>query len=191
MFTLENKYETQKPTYIHVRGDAAAVTEAPQSGVCLYIGKNDAILSSLKDGYAACLRAETLEAAERLMPELGKLQGYATAIFIDLDFNYEQLYVFLSHKEKHLDLFAVPVVMNIENLTREEVSLLRKKKMVDELINFETELGMISEKVDFLHYIRKSIHSRSGKIKLEQKRNAVPSDAGKVKRFISLLFNLT
>lgn len=190
MLTLENKYETRNNKYIHVRGQAAPATEALQTGVCLYIGKNDAIFSKLKDGYSACLRAESLETAGRLMTELSKLQGYATAIFIDLSFNYEQLYVFLSNKEKYLDLFAVPVVMNIENLTREEVSLLRKKKMVDDLINLESELDMIGEKIDILHYIRKSIHSRSGKIKLEQKRNAVPAEAGKVKRFISLLFNL-
>jgi lipopolysaccharide/colanic/teichoic acid biosynthesis glycosyltransferase len=190
MSTLENKQTSPIYRYIKVR-PSAEKQEAELTGASLYIGTSAEVFSTLKETYPAILHAENLEQGGKMLEELERLQGRGTAIFLDLPLNYEEFYVFQSRKDARSGLLEVPVLMNVRNLNREQVSLVRRKKLVDELIDFKIDLNFIGEKIGILHFIRRSIHDRKGRIRVEYKRASVQSDFNPVKRIMNLFFSLS
>jgi lipopolysaccharide/colanic/teichoic acid biosynthesis glycosyltransferase len=111
-------------------------------------------------------------------------------IFIDLPFCYTSFHVFLSEKEKIRELANVPVILNIRNLTPEEISFVRKKKMADELLDFKVEMASIHEKISFLHQISQSIAENQSNIKIERTPSAVYPDTFFLKRTMDIFLSL-
>jgi len=89
-----------------------------------------------------------------------------------------------------MDFFHdVPVIMNIANFAKEEVSMVRRKKMADELLSFDFELDAVSEKIEFLQFIKRNIKANAHQIRFEHKRSAIESRTSQVMRAFSMFLS--
>ncbi|MGL6266863.1 MAG: sugar transferase, partial [Chitinophagaceae bacterium] len=93
-------------------------------------------------------------------------------------------------KEKFSKLANVPVILNIRNLSPEEISFVRKKKMADELVDFKVEMSCIQEKIEFLSRLSLSIADNQSAIKVESKPSAVYPDTFFLKRTRDIILSL-
>ncbi len=155
----------------------------------LYIGLNETDFTSFKTDFKSGFSLENLEKAIQFLNQREDDQKISV-IFIDLPFCYTSLHVFLSEKEKIRELANVPVILNIRNLTPEEISFVRKKKMADELVDFKLEMASIQEKIEFLRLISLSIADNQSTIKIEHKPSAVYPDTFFLKRTLDIFLSL-
>jgi lipopolysaccharide/colanic/teichoic acid biosynthesis glycosyltransferase len=151
----------------------------------LYIGTNEPGFADFKTGYSQ----ENLEKGIQFLNQ-SKGEQKVSVIFIDLPFCYTSLHVFLSEKEKLSELANVPVILNIRNLTAEEISFVRRKKMADELVDFKVEMASIHEKIEFLSMVSMSIADNQSGIKIEKKPSAVYPDTFFLKRTLDIFLSL-
>jgi lipopolysaccharide/colanic/teichoic acid biosynthesis glycosyltransferase len=188
MHTLQttNTYPTFK--YYSVSDNPlAAVRKAERS--YLYIGLNETDFVSFKTDFKSGISFDNLEKGIQFLNHRVDDQKISV-IFIDLPFCYTSFHVFLSETEKIRTLSNVPVILNIRNLTPEEISFVRKKKMADELIDFKVEMASIHEKIEFLRIISLSIADNQSNIKIEQKPSAVYPDTFFLKRTLDIILSL-
>jgi lipopolysaccharide/colanic/teichoic acid biosynthesis glycosyltransferase len=155
----------------------------------LYIGYNEADFTAFNTDFKAGISLENLEKGIQFLNQATSEQKISV-IFIDLPFCYTSFHVFLSETEKVRELANVPVILNIRNLTPEEISFVRKKKMADELVDFKVEMASIQEKISFLHQISVSIADNQSNIKIERKPSAVYPDTFFLKRTLDIFLSL-
>ncbi len=155
----------------------------------LYIGINETEFVSFKTDFKAGISFDNLEKGIQFLNYRVDDQKISV-IFIDLPFCYTSFHVFLSETEKIRELANVPVILNIRNLTPEEISFVRKKKMADELVDFKVEMASIQEKISFLHQISLSIADNQSNIKIERRPSAVYPDPFFLKRTLDIFLSL-
>jgi lipopolysaccharide/colanic/teichoic acid biosynthesis glycosyltransferase len=155
----------------------------------LYIGLNETDFTSFKTDFKSGFSMENLEKGIQFLNQREDDQKISV-IFIDLPFCYTSLHVFLSEKGKIRELANIPVILNIRNLTPEEISFVRKKKMADELVDFKVEMASIQEKIEFLHLISLSIADNQSAIKIEHKPSAVYPDTFFLKRTLDIFLSI-
>jgi len=179
MITLEKSASSYK--YIQVRSiELDQVRESRRS--CLYIGHDRDCQAGVDEMFATSMAVESLDEAMKVL----KSQDKASAIIIDLPFNAVTFYMFLSEKERMADWKDVPVIMNFSRFDREEVSMIRRKKMADELVDLREDFSALPEKIEFLSFLRKRLNEKRNDIRVEYKRSAVQSEFSQVRRFISM-----
>ncbi|MGL6268708.1 MAG: sugar transferase, partial [Chitinophagaceae bacterium] len=155
----------------------------------LYIGNNEADFTADKTDFKGGFSLENLDKGIQFLNQAACEQKISV-IFIDLPFCYTSFHVFLSEKEKIRDLANVPVILNLRNLTPEEISFVRKKKMADELVDFKVEMASIQEKISFLHQVSVSIADNQSNIKIERTPSAVYPDTFFLKRTMDIFLSL-
>lgn len=155
----------------------------------LYIGINETDFASLKTEFKTGFSKDNLEKGIQFLNQC-KGEQKISVIFVDLPFCYTSLHVFLSEKEKMKELANVPVILNIRNLTPEEISFIRRKKMADEMVDFKVEMDSINEKIEFLRFISLSITGNQSNIKIELKPSSVYPDTFFLQRTTDILLSI-
>lgn len=155
----------------------------------LYIGNNESDFTAFKTDFKSGFSKENLEKGIQFLNQC-KGEQKVSVIFIDLPFCYTSLHVFLSEKEKMMELANVPVILNIRNLTPEEISFVRRKKMADEMVDFKVEMDSINERIEFLRLISISIAENQSNIKIENKPSAVYPDRFFLKRTMDIFLSI-
>ena len=179
MITLEKNVSSYK--FIQVRSvEQDRIREARRS--CLYIGHDADNQAGLDGMFMNNVAVDSLDMAMLVLKNHTK----TSAIVIDLPFNAVTFYMFLSEKERMPEWRNVPVIMNHARFHREEVSMIRRKKMADELVDLHAEMDSIHEKIEFLTRLRARLAERKSDIRVEYKRSAVESELSQMRRFISL-----
>ncbi|MGL6269272.1 MAG: hypothetical protein ACRC2O_15170, partial [Chitinophagaceae bacterium] len=173
------------PTFKYYSVSDNPLEAVPGDRPYLYIGNNEADFAAYKTDFKGGFSLENLDKAIQFLNQAACEQKISV-IFIDLPFCYTSFHVFLSEKEKIRELANVPVILNIRNLTPEEISFVRKKKMADELLDFKVEMASIQEKISFLHQISLSIADNQSNIKIERTPSAVYPDTFFLKRTMDI-----
>ena len=155
----------------------------------LYIGLNETDYTAFTTEFKTGFSKDNLEKGIQFLNQC-KGEQKVSVIFIDLPFCYTSLHVFLSEKQKLKELADVPVILNIRNLTPEEISFVRKKKMADEMVDFKVEMDSINEKIEFLRLISMSIADNQSNIKIEKKPSSVYPDTFFLKRTLDIFLSI-
>ena len=176
--------------YFSIKKDLAPV-QSPASGHFMYIGQFtenfDLISSECLNGIAVPTMAESM----RLLTEMCKSGKTLTAIFIDLSVFVKDIQSFIDFLQRDSKLSAIPVILNIRNLTADQLASFKSKRVVDELIDFKVELASIQHKITFLRKTKESLVERKGSIKPEFNSYSVYKQNHLVKRVMDLLMSFS
>lgn len=187
MHTLRNDIKT--PTYKYYSiGEKSRVPAEQVERSYLYIGLHSEDYPSLKTEFSSGFTRDCLEKGISFLDQCAEDQK-VSVIFIDLPFCFTSLHVFLTEKDNRKKLSDVPVILNIRNLTPEQVAVVRKKKMADELVDFKVEMASIKEKIAFLQVIRASISEKQDSIRVEQNPSSIYPDTFFLKRTLDIMLS--
>ena len=176
--------------YFSIKKELAPV-QSPVSGHFMYIGQFtenfDLISAECFNGTAV----PTLTESKSLLSEMSKSGNTPTAVFIDLSVFVKDIQSFIDFVQKDSKLSAIPVILNIRNLTADQLASFKSKRVVDELIDFKVELASIQQKISFLRRAKESLVDRKGSIKPEFNSYSVYKQSHLFKRVMDMLMSFS
>lgn len=143
-----------------IRGPGSSHEQTPLTGsLFLYVGSNRDLLRKLTTVFDFGYSAENLRLA---MQALQQLQNHDASvvqtIILDTDLDLAELEELRAILAGSNGLFlSVPVLYNVNKLNANEKNLLRRSKVVDDLIDLEGNYSTINERAVFLRKIKESI----------------------------------
>jgi lipopolysaccharide/colanic/teichoic acid biosynthesis glycosyltransferase len=176
--------------YFSIKNDLAPV-QSLASGHFMYIGQFtenfDLINAELNNGTAV----STLTESRKLLAEMGKSGNIPTTLFVDLSVFANDIQSFVDFLQKDSKLSAIPVILNIRNLTADQVASFKSKRVVDDLIDFKVELSSIHQKITFLRKTKESLVERKGSIKPEYNSYSVYKQSHLFKRSMDMFMSFS
>jgi lipopolysaccharide/colanic/teichoic acid biosynthesis glycosyltransferase len=130
---------------------------------------------------------KSLENARKSLKEICVSGNIPTVIFIDFSIDINALQTFTDFLKSNSKLASVPVILNVRNLTKEQLSSDNLRKMVDEMLDFKINLVAIQEKVYFLKKVKESLIEKKSSIKPEYNSASVYNNYHFAKRVLDIL----
>lgn len=168
-----------------------APAQSPASGHFMYIGQLTENFNLISAECFNGISVPSLAESKSLLAEMSKSGNIPSAVFIDLSVFVKDIQPFVDFLQKDSKLSSIPVILNIRNLSSDQLASFKAKRVVDELIDFKVELASIQDKISFLRRTKESLVERKGYIKPEYNSYSVYKQSHFVKRVMDMIMSFS
>jgi lipopolysaccharide/colanic/teichoic acid biosynthesis glycosyltransferase len=180
------------PRYKYVRVTERSASDAASSDTFLYLGTADKVFDALVLNMGKGLHLRTLSEITETLTFLKEYGTYLPqAIFLDIPYQKDKFMSIRRFIANDVDLKGLVLIGNVRKLSSSENEDIISSHLVDEIMDFDSELAMAATRVGFLNRMKCSAAVEDSAVKIETAGSMEIGAVGIYKRTFDIIFSFT